>query len=232
MNIDITFLAHSGFAVETDTKILVFDYYKAEKGCIAPAAATQRKPLWFFVSHWHEDHFNRVISGFAPAAAQYIVNKDVHLTVSGKDVQFMDLYETRQLGDTRVTQFGSTDEGGSFLVETDGLRIFHAGDLNWWHWLGDTDENNAEAKANFQREMKRLKGRTFDIAFFPVDARLESAREWGVTGFLKDVSVTKCLIPMHYFGAPWVPSESFKKSYPSTPLWIPTTPGDSVVVQC
>ena len=32
----------------------------------------------------------------------------------------MKLYDTLTLGDTKITQFGSTDEGGSFLVETDG----------------------------------------------------------------------------------------------------------------
>lgn len=141
----------------------------------------------------------------------------------------MKLYDTLTLGDTKITQFGSTDEGGSFLVETDGLKIFHAGDLNWWHWLGDTDENNAEAKANFEREMKHLVGRTFDITFFPVDARLEGAREWGVKAFLKDVSVTKCLIPMHYFGTPWTPSDEFKKAY-DVPLWIPKHDGDDLII--
>ena len=115
-------------------------------------------------------------------------------------------------------------------METDGLKIFHAGDLNWWHWLGDTDENNAEAKSNFDREMKPLAGQTFDIVFFPVDARLEGAREWGVTGFLKDVSVTKCLIPMHYFGTPWTPSAAFKQAYPDVPLWIPQHDGDDVII--
>ena len=30
--LNITFLAHSGFAVETDTKVLVFDYFKDPTG--------------------------------------------------------------------------------------------------------------------------------------------------------------------------------------------------------
>ena len=116
--------------------------------------------MWFFVSHWHEDHFNRSIGQFG--GAQYIVNEDVRLKdIPADRFHAMKLYETLPLGDTTVTQYGSTDEGGSFLVETDGLKIFHAGDLNWWHWLGDTDENNAEAKSNFDREMKHLAGQTF-----------------------------------------------------------------------
>lgn len=30
---------------------------------------------------------------------------------------------------------------------SDSDSIFHAGDLNWWHWLGDTPENNTDASA-------------------------------------------------------------------------------------
>lgn len=33
-----------------------------------------------------------------------------------------------------VKAFGSTDAGVSFMVETDGKKVFHAGDLNNWHW--------------------------------------------------------------------------------------------------
>ena len=47
---------------------------------------------------------------------------------------------------------------------------------------------------------------------------------------LVDVSVTKCLIPMHYFGTPWTPSAAFKQAYPDVPLWIPQHDGDDVII--
>ncbi len=223
----ITFLAHSGFAVETETKVLVFDYFKDPSGTVASYQAG-RKPLWFFVSHWHEDHFNRDIAGFSSPRTQYIVNDGVAFHEAGDGaLHVMRVYDTIRLDDTVITQYGSTDEGGSFLVETDGYTIFHAGDLNWWHWLGDTDENNAEARANFEREMKHLAGKTADVAFFPVDARLEGAREWGVQAFLDQVAVRKCLIPMHYFGAPWTPSPAFCAAHGNVPLWIPRQKGET-----
>jgi L-ascorbate metabolism protein UlaG (beta-lactamase superfamily) len=224
----LTFLSHSGFAVETDSKVLVFDYHVDPAHCIA-SYARGTKPLWFFVSHWHQDHFNRHIADFQDRSVCYIVNKDVRLKgVAPEKLKSLAVYDTIQVEDTVVTQYGSTDEGGSFLVETDGLSVFHAGDLNWWHWLGDTDENNAEAKDNFDREMKHLTGKQFDVAFFPVDARLEGAREWGVQGFLDTVNVRKCLVPMHYFGAPWIPSPTYKKQYGTTKLWIPVKSGDFI----
>lgn len=226
----ITYLEHSGFTVETASKVLVFDYYKDPQHIVNVYARLQ-KPLWFFVSHSHGDHFNKNIAEFNDYAAQYIYNADVPFIAPDAEKDHpMKVYETKTIDDVTVTEYGSTDEGGSFLVETDGVRIFHAGDLNWWHWLGDTDENNAVAKDNFVREMKHLDGKTFDVVFFPVDARLEGAREWGVNGFLDKVTVTKCLIPMHYFGTPWQPTAEFKAKHGTVPLWIPTQPGDSTTI--
>lgn len=122
MSVQITFLNHSGFAVETDSKVLVFDYYKDPSGTVKAYSHVGKKPLWFFVSHWHEDHFNSSIGQFG--GAQYIVNEDVHLKeIPADKFHAMKLYDTLELGDTTVTQYGSTDEGGSFLVETDGLKI-------------------------------------------------------------------------------------------------------------
>ena len=34
----------------------------------------------------------------------------------------------------------STDEGVAFVVHYAGKTIYHAGDLNWWHWEGEPDE--------------------------------------------------------------------------------------------
>ena len=126
-----------------------------------------------------------------------------------------------------VTMFGSTDEGGSFLVDTGTHRIFRAGDLNWWHWSGDTPENIAEAKALKEKEFAPLLGLSVDIMMFPVDARLEVAREWGALEVLGLMN-TKLFIPMHANGPVWVPSEKFRESYPAQRCWIPTQPGDAV----
>ena len=138
----------------------------------------------------------------------------------------MAVYTTVSVNDVEATQYGSTDEGGSFLVKTDEKIIFHAGDLNWWHWDGDTEENKREADNMFAQELHRLTGLVTDIAFFPVDARLGRVREWGVTAFADTVAIRTALISMHYFGTPWVPSREFKARHNTVPLWIPQVNGD------
>ena len=126
-----------------------------------------------------------------------------------------------------VTMFGSTDEGGSFLVDTGTHRIVHAGDLNWWHWSGDTPENIAEAKELKEKEFAPLQGLSVDIMMFPVDDRLEVAREWGALEVL-GLMDTKLFIPMHANGPIWVPSDTFRHTYPNQRCWIPEQPGDAV----
>ena len=113
-------------AIETKTKVLVFDYYKDPAGAVRSYAGG-KKPLWFFVSHWHEDHFNPAIAGFERSTAHYIFNAEVPFHgPAAKKMQSMNIYDTIHIEDATITQYGSTDAGGSFLVETDGCTIFHA----------------------------------------------------------------------------------------------------------
>ena len=52
----ITYIGHSGFSVELESHILLFDYYEGTMPEFDPA-----KKLLVFASHSHPDHFNREI---------------------------------------------------------------------------------------------------------------------------------------------------------------------------
>ena len=222
----LTFLGHSCFAIEQDNRVFIFDYYQDEMGIVSHYLAGE-KEVWFFVSHSHDDHFNPEIANAAKRASYYILHKDVPLSGVPEDkIIRMEPYEEVSVDGVKIKMYGSTDEGGSFYVDHNSRTLFFAGDLNWWHWLGDTDENNREAKMLYDREMDMLDGLCPDTALFPVDARLEDAREWGVLGFLEHVQVGKCLVPMHYCGPAWEPSLYFEAKFGDVPLWIPHRPGD------
>lgn len=226
------FLHHSGFMIDDGHRCYIFDFYKDPKGHVQ-AMAEQGRELWFFVTHVHGDHYNPAIAQVISngAANRYIVHEDVPLTQSmtapANEVIPMRVGSTITVDDVTITMYGSTDEGGSFLVDTGRNRIFHAGDLNWWHWSGDTPENIEEARQLMLKEFAPLTGLSVDIAMFPVDARLEEAREWGVWEFLHRVCVKELLVPMHYFGSVWQPSSYFKARYGSIPLWIPQQDGEA-----
>ena len=59
----VTYLDHSGFAVQMPDVVLVFDYYRDPSHALQKILeANPQIPVVFFVSHRHEDHFNNSIS--------------------------------------------------------------------------------------------------------------------------------------------------------------------------
>ena len=95
-----------------------------------------------------------------------------------------------------ITCLKSTDEGVAFLVKCGEKTVYHAGDLNWWHWEGEDKAWNNNMAANYKREIKELDGCGMDVAFVPLDGRLENAYYWGMKYFLEHVPV-KAVFPMH-----------------------------------
>lgn len=224
--VDLYFLHHSGFMLELETMILVFDYYLDPLKRLEDRLEKTDKPVYFFVSHVHGDHFNRAIRKFEKRASGYFLHRDCRLALADESLLHeMDVGETVNEGPLSVHMYGSTDAGGSYMVEAEGLTIFHAGDLNWWHWAGEGDSENREARDWFFRELSCIKEKEVDIAMLPVDARQQAAREWGVKAYLSRFSAG-LLIPMHAFGQRWAPSYEFRWLFPKQQMWIPKEDGD------
>ena len=80
-------------------------------------------------------------------------------------------------------------------MEIDGKLIYHAGDLNWWHWEGEEEEFNRDQACRYQQQMEKLKqavgNRSIDLAFVPVDPRLNQDMLRGVCCLAEQVSVEK-----------------------------------------
>lgn len=206
--INVAYLDNSGFALDTPTAILVFDYYKD------PARALEKmlrenaeKPVLFFVSHSHYDHFNPEIFNLAQNhKRQFVISNEVVLERSRHSdapiawVSVGDNIDSL-LGDVAVKVFGSTDAGVSYLVTLpDGKTIFHAGDLNYWHWQEEsTVEEVKHAYNAFVHEMQRIMQEVKElyICFFPVDPRMGTDFAHGAQLFMENISV-EYFFPMHF----------------------------------
>ena len=156
----VTYIGHSGFSVELESHILLFDYYEGTMPEFDPA-----KKLLVFASHSHPDHFNR---------------KRDEITV----------------GDTKVRSLRSTDEGVAFLIRCEDRTIYHAGDLNWWHWEEEDDAYNRMMRGDYQKEIETLAGEKIDLAFVVLDPRQEEQFCWGFDWFMRHTD-TKIVFPMH-----------------------------------
>ncbi|MCM1163161.1 MAG: MBL fold metallo-hydrolase [Muribaculaceae bacterium] len=212
--ITVTYLDHSGFAVTTPTAIMVFDYYKdpdkkLEK--VLHSHPDPEVPVLFFVTHHHPDHFNTSIFELAQNRKRtYILSNDIFSKLvpkTGISVAWMspgDVIDSIP-GISEVKAYGSTDAGVSYFITLpDGKTIFHAGDLNDWHWSEEsTPREIAESEAQFTKIVNRLAEEhpSIDIVMFPVDARLGKDFARGAKTFLEKVKVA-FFFPMHFWGEP------------------------------
>ena len=229
---DVIYLLNSGFFVRMDDILLVFDAFDDPADVLGRELATDDDmPLYFFASHTHFDHFNPMIARYADKTRRYLLSEDIRRNpgaarIPAEQISWIGLYDSWQDDCISVTSFSSTDEGTSFLVEVNGKQIFHAGDFNWWDWTGDTPENRKLAENAFRKQMKHLAGRSFDLAFFPVDGRLGPSMERGAKVFCAETH-PKALVSMHSVGYPaWQPSKDFFAKGAEIPVWSPTKAGE------
>ena len=195
----VTFLDHSGFLTEFEDAYFLFDYYKGD----LPKFDSDKK-MYVFASHSHYDHYRKDIFKLRKEFAEivFILSSDIPLEknaaegVDESEILQMNPGEQQAIGAAKIQTLRSTDEGVAFLVEYDGKTIYHAGDLNWWHWEGEDKAWNNNMAANYKREIKELDGCGMDVAFVPLDGLLENAYYWGMKYFLEHVPV-KAVFPMH-----------------------------------
>jgi L-ascorbate metabolism protein UlaG (beta-lactamase superfamily) len=189
----VTTLFQSGALVELEGCALLFDYYKGE---LPPLP--REKDLFVFVSHGHPDHYNPVIWDLKKQypKTRYILFEGVADT-GGEHILQVTCPRKYSFGGLDIETLVSTDEGCAFVVEAEGRRIYHAGDLNWWHWEGEPEETNRWHEQAFRRELARLAGRHFHCAFLPLDPRQEANAWWGFVEVLKAVTVD-AVFPIHY----------------------------------
>lgn len=190
----VTYLCHSGFLIEMEDAYFLFDYYKGEMPEMDAA-----KKLFVFASHAHYDHFKKSIfqlRGQFPQAV-YILSDDIQ-TDEMENVTFVGANQQMEVDGCQVRTLCSTDEGVAFLVSYQGRKMYHAGDLNWWHWEEEGEIYNAMMKRHYQRAIDKIQGEQIDVAFVPVDPRLEKQYCWGLDYFMQHTDA-KVVFPMHFW---------------------------------
>lgn len=171
-SVSIQYLYHSGFAVETASHLFIFDYYlDTPRGCgpdqgVVSPSMLQGRDVVVFVSHSHGDHYNPAIFQWRRVKPQirYILADEI---ATKEDVLSVKAGKTYPLGGLEVRTLDSTDLGVAFLVKADGLCLYHAGDLNWWHWNDEPEEANRAMARRYQQQIDSLKGGIHRHRFHP-----------------------------------------------------------------
>ena len=193
MDMELTYIYHSGFALSGDGFTVIMDYYRDSEDGQAQADLNRlmdgtfsnqetgmpegtvhsellRRPgkLYVLASHFHPDHFNKEVLQWREQRPDiiYIFSKDI-------------------LRHRRAQS---------------GKKIFHAGDLNNWHWMDESTEAEWKgAEKNFLHELDDLYAYTpeVDVAMFPVDPRLGKEYMRGAGQFVTKIK-THIFVPMHF----------------------------------
>ena len=206
----LDYIYHSGFAIEAEGVTLIIDYYKdsseteLNKGIVHDRLLQRPGKLYVLASHFHPDHFNREVLTWKEQRPDiiYIFSKDIlkHHRAQKEDAIYINKGEEYEDDMLRIQAFGSTDVGISFLIHLQGKSIFHAGDLNNWHWSEEsTEQEIRKAEGDFLAEIKYLQAAVpaIDLVMFPVDPRLGSDFARGARQWLQYIP-TRYFAPMHF----------------------------------
>lgn len=188
-------LFHSGILVETESLQLFFDVITDISDLINP-----QKKLYFFVSHRHADHFSIKILEPFMEHAHFVLSDEAAIKEAFVDCNqtlYVKANETYEGLPFKLSTYDSTDLGVSFLVELAQKTLFHSGDLNWWHWENATKEIQAEEERQFKGIVDGIKEINIDVAFIPVDPRLNDAYYFAADYFLSKKKI-RYLVPIHF----------------------------------
>lgn len=215
----VTLIHHSGVLVELDHCSLLFDYYQG------PLSLNLEKPLYIFASHAHYDHFSEKIFSLKHPHKHYILSDDIK---THQKALMVSPHHTYHLDDLTIETLFSTDQGVAYIVSSQGVSIYFAGDLNNWHWLGEDEKDNIWQKEHYLAELKRIEHRHFNLSCVVVDDRQEEVYLEGLKAFLA-YTTSDAILPIHYFGHYRI-SKTLAKEKIKAPLLYPDQDGFSVTL--
>ena len=141
----LIYIYHSGFIIESKEFAILIDYYRDTPEFYVHRHFLKRPGrLYILSSHAHPDHFNPEILSWKPERPdiRYILSEDIRDSQKAcfHDAIFLKKGEEWNDDLLKIKAFGSTDIGISFLLDVADKRIFHAGDLNNWHWEEESEK--------------------------------------------------------------------------------------------
>ena len=231
----ITYHYNSGFSIRIGSTLFVFDYWEGEAslpevGRLNRQILSSFEQIYVFVSHGHPDHFSPIIFEWREGLPiTYIVSSDMPVGTRGKRIAPGETLELTE--DITVTAYESTDLGVAFLLKAYDMHIFHAGDLNLWHWRQESSLREIEAAENaFYHAIAPLKGERIDVAMFPVDPRQGLMYDAGANHFIL-TSKPRVFIPMHWQERPEVAIDFARRSRNQlTEVLALTRPGELATI--
>jgi L-ascorbate metabolism protein UlaG (beta-lactamase superfamily) len=164
----IWYLGHSGWAIKTRNHLLVFDYFNQGLGPSEPGLCNGHistselagEKVTVFATHEHRDHFDPMIFEWRDQMPDvtYVLGCQPD---EAPPYEYTGPREKRVIDGMKVSTIESNDTGVGYVVEVDGLVIFHA---------GDHANRQRDFSGPYQAEIDYLADRGVrpDVAFMPI----------------------------------------------------------------
>jgi len=202
---NIWFLGHSGWAIKTQNHFLVFDYFcntwdrKPDDSCMASGCIIpeQIKDLnvTVFSTHSHGDHYDPRIFTWKETIPDIEYVLCWEQDTDGNEYTLIPVHDEQKVEDMNVYVHYSTDLGGGYLIDVDGLTILHMGD----HANGEDD-----LMAAFTDEIDIIAGKNkeIDIVFGGIRGCSLGQPEQVKQGIYYTIETLqpKLFVPMHSGG--------------------------------
>jgi ankyrin repeat protein len=162
------YTGHSGWTIKTKNHLLVFDYWAGDYTPPQPSLSNgfinpdeiRGLPVTVFVSHSHRDHYDPTVFEWKETVPDinYVFGFEPD---SATGYEYMAPREEKTFDGVKVTTIESNDSGVGFLVEVDGMVIYHP---------GDHANRQQDFSGPFKAEIDFLaaKGADIDLTFAPV----------------------------------------------------------------
>lgn len=216
----VSYFYQSAFTVSMQKTLLVFSYRQTDLPQVAENQRLSDKDfsgfnnILVFVPSASAAHHDPAIYDWKQSfPITYIVpEKAAKEAPRAANVRVCREGDSFTVGHCEVAVFGSTDEGVSFLVTAEDIHVYHAGDLNLWHWReANSLRKIAKAEADFYEKVSDLPKDKIDIAFFPLDPNQGGLYDAGANHFIMAVK-PRVFFPMHFAGRTEIANEYARRS--------------------
>ncbi|NLX82212.1 MAG: hypothetical protein GXZ04_00115 [Clostridiales bacterium] len=202
----VSYFYQSAFTVSLQKTLLVFSYRQKDVPQLLESAYLTEKDfhgfnsILVFVPSASAAHHDPAIYQWKQSfPITYIMPQEAAKTAPrAANVRVCREGDSFTVGYSEIKVFGSTDIGVSYLVSAEGLNVFHAGDLNLWHWREENSLREiAKAEALFYEKVAQIPKDTIDISFFPLDPNQGGFYDAGANHFIIALR-PKVFFPMHF----------------------------------
>lgn len=206
MEATLTYFYQSGFSIGVDKTLLIFSYFEntdvlsRHKYALSPRELRPFNNIVVFIPNRCREHFDPAVFEFPKLLPiEYVVSDDAKdMVPEGVSAHIVQAGDVLQLDNVAVEVCPSSGLGVSYFVRVNGVRIFHAGDLNLWHWHDEGNSHDTElATARFESVMASLPTEPMDLCMFPLDPNQGRYFDSGANRFIMRLK-PRVFVPMHW----------------------------------